>query len=262
MTTDVEPYKDALAYLGLDPRRPEVQALVLLGRRYGLDLLLGEIQLIATKTGPKTYISRNGLLTVAHRSGQLDGLVVDEQRRNSTDDGWTAYVSVWRKDMSHPFRYGAQCKDNEPQAQAGNGPEMALARAERRALLRAFNIPVDDEVESDATPPVPDPPHHVVEGADPKDKLVCSCGRVFATAAGFAHHREQPEIGPGPASKQPPPAAAVDAAPPAAPAGPGPKQTKQPKRRDESPPPSYYDSLPESTGGYGAPKYDPRDAQP
>ena len=78
MTTDVEPYKDALDYLHLDPRRPEVAALVLLGRRYRLDLLLGEIQLIATKTGPKTYISRNGLLTVAHRSGQLDGLFVDD----------------------------------------------------------------------------------------------------------------------------------------------------------------------------------------
>jgi RecT family protein len=142
---------DTLAYLGLDPRRPEVHALVLLCRRYGLDPLLGHASVIvAKKGGNRAYITRDGMLEIAHRSGQLDGIVVDEQRRNTENDGWTAYVSVWRKDMSHPFRYGAQCKDSESQAEQGNGPEMALARAERRALRRAFNIPVSDDDSDDA----------------------------------------------------------------------------------------------------------------
>jgi RecT family protein len=153
---------DALKYLGLDPENVATRALVLLAQRYQLDPLLGEIQLIEGKKGRQIYISRDGMLAVAHASGQLDGIVVDEQRRNSTGDGFTAYVSVWRKDMSHPFRYGAQCKDTERQAREGHGAEQALARAERRALKRAFRIRTDfyperpdiediDAIEAEAT---------------------------------------------------------------------------------------------------------------
>lgn len=135
--------EQTLVYLGYDPANIATRALVLLARRYELDPLLGEIRLIDSRDGSQLYVTRNGMLAIAHRSGMLDGIVVDQQRRNSTDDGWTAYVSVWRKDMSHPFTYGAQCKDTESQAKRGNGPEMALARAERRALLRAFQIRTD-----------------------------------------------------------------------------------------------------------------------
>jgi hypothetical protein len=116
---------------------------VLLAQRYQLDPLLGEIQLIEDRKGARLYVTRDGMLAVAHASGQLNGIEVTEQRRNSTGDGWTCYVSVWRKDMQYPFHYGAQCKDTEAQARAGNGPEMALARAERRALKRAFRIQSD-----------------------------------------------------------------------------------------------------------------------
>jgi hypothetical protein len=141
---------NTLKYLGLDPASIPAQALVLVCRRYGLDALLGHIDVILTPHGPRIYISRDGMLEIAHRSGVFDGITVDEERRNSDNDGWTAYVSVWRKDMAHPFRYGAQCKDSEPQAKAGNGPAMALARAERRALRRAFNIPVTDDLDEPA----------------------------------------------------------------------------------------------------------------
>lgn len=136
---------EVLRYLGLDPRNVETQALVLLCRRYRLDPLLGHANVIGTKNGFRPYITRDGMLEIAHRSGHFDGMTTDEERRSSTGDGWTAYVSVWRDDMKHPFRYGAQCKDDEAQARQGNGPEMALARAERRALRRAFNIPAYDE---------------------------------------------------------------------------------------------------------------------
>jgi hypothetical protein len=134
---------ETLKYLGYDPASIPTRALVLLAQRYQLDPLLGEIQLINTGQGARLYVTRDGMLAVAHRSQKLDGIVVDEQRRNSTNDGWTCFVSVWRRDMSHPFRFGAQVKDTEPQAKAGNGPEMALARAERRALKRAFQIRTD-----------------------------------------------------------------------------------------------------------------------
>jgi len=141
--------EQTLRYLGLDPRSVESQALVLVCRRYRLDPLLGHVDIIDRGRGRKPYVTRDGYLEIAHRSGQLDGIVVDEERRNTTSDGWTAYVSVWRRDMSHPFRYGAQCKDGEALAKQGNGPEMALARAERRALKRAFNIPSFDGFDDD-----------------------------------------------------------------------------------------------------------------
>ena len=136
---------DTLRYLGLDPDDIASRALVLVADRYGLDPLLGEVRLIAAKGGAaQVYVTRDGLVAIAHRSGQLDGISVDEMRRNTTNDGWTVYVSVFRKDCSHPFRYGAQCKDSEPQAKAGFGLEQALARAERRALKRAFAISAGD----------------------------------------------------------------------------------------------------------------------
>lgn len=146
---------ETLKYLGYDPADIATRALVLLAQKYELDPLLGEIQLIKTGQGTRVYVSRDGMLQVAHRSGVLDGIVVEQQRRNSTNDGWTCYVSVWRKDMGHPFTYGAQCKDSEPQAKAGNGPEQALARAERRALRRAFQIRGGDVDDLDGFDPVP-----------------------------------------------------------------------------------------------------------
>src|SRR5262245_1253264 len=99
--------------------------------------------LISDNKGRKLYVTRDGMLAVAHASGMLNGIVVDELRRNTAGDGWTCYVSVWRKDWDYPCKMGAQCKDSEPQARQGHGPEMALARAERRALKRAFRIRSD-----------------------------------------------------------------------------------------------------------------------
>jgi hypothetical protein len=141
-----------LRYLGLNPDSIESRALVLVCRRYRLDPLLGHVEMIDKGRGRKPYITRDGYLEIAHRSGVFDGMTTDEERRNSTGDGWTAYVIAWRKDMSHGFRYGAQCKDSEALAKQGNGPEMALARAERRALKRAFNIPSFGDDDDDDVP--------------------------------------------------------------------------------------------------------------
>lgn len=162
---------DTLRYLGLDPDDVASRALVLVADRYRLDPLLGEIRLIGVKgAAAQVYVTRDGLVAIAHRSGQLDGIVVEEMRRNTTNDGWTAYVAVYRKDCGHPFRYGAQCKDTEPQARAGYGLEQAVARGERRALKRAFAVTaadltpahgvtrpdqVDDVEDAHETPPYP-----------------------------------------------------------------------------------------------------------
>lgn len=131
----VQPGK-VLAFLGLSPDDPKSQALVAVCQRYDLDPLLKHVVIIP---GSGPYITRDGLLHVAHRSGQLDGIEV-VQEPTLSDDGkeWMCRVAVYRKDMSRPFsypgRYAAAGK-NRDYAQ-----EMSLKAAEAHALRRAFDV--------------------------------------------------------------------------------------------------------------------------
>ena len=131
---------DVMRTLGHDPAKPETRALAYLAARYDLDPILYEVRLIGVRGTMEPYITRDGMLTIAHRSGVLNGIIVKEWRRNSTNDGYTCFVEVWRKDMDYPFSVGAQCKDTERQAKEGWGMEQALARSMRRTLKVAFNI--------------------------------------------------------------------------------------------------------------------------
>jgi hypothetical protein len=89
---------------------------------------------------------------------------------------------------------------------------MALARAERRALRRAFNIPVTDD--------------HDAEPAEPAGQI------------------------PGPAPATPTAPSGETEPPPSRPAGPGPttKSRKPARPRLDNPPLDYYDDLPEARG--------------
>jgi hypothetical protein len=84
----------------------------------------------------RVYITRDGLLAKAHRSGHLDGIVVERQDENPTH--WTARVAVYRKDMSHPFTYDGRYPKSGTQKKYG--PEMAVKCAEVMALRRAFDV--------------------------------------------------------------------------------------------------------------------------
>jgi hypothetical protein len=221
VTTELERAGDlaaVAAYLGLDPADIKARAVVAVANRYGLDPLLGHVEIVKQKV----YVSRDGLLHVAHQSGVLDGIVVEEQRES--ENGYSATVTVWRRDMTHGFTYKGGCGVNEPQAANGYGAEMALARAERRALLRAFDIPAYD-----AEQPIPEyvePEHRMLDLGDAKDPwLVCSCGEKFQTNAAFAAHLE--------------PATAPSA---------GTADRSSRRRRIDRPPDDYYDSLPEAQG--------------
>lgn len=148
-----EPDAKAIAtYLGLNWGDPRTHAVVAVCQRYGFDPVLKHV-IVIPKGG--AYITRDGLLHVAHRSGQLDGIVLEEQ---GTDDGehW-AVVSVYRKDMTHPFKYKGRYPVNGSNRQYG--PEMAIKCAEAMALRRAFDVtalPILEE-RHDGTPQrVPD----------------------------------------------------------------------------------------------------------
>jgi hypothetical protein len=140
-----------LALIGLDPRNPIAHAVVRVCQRYDLDPVLGHVIILPKSQRP--YITRDGYLHIAHRSGVFDGMdvVQDPHRdRDSGDVQWAAKVAIYRKDMTRPFTFPGRAP-----IEWENGPEMALARAERRALRRAFDVtpgPMFVEDESDDRP--------------------------------------------------------------------------------------------------------------
>jgi len=181
--TDVK----VLQYLGLNPQDPKSRAVVAVARHYDLDPLLKHV-IVIPKGG--VYITRDGLLHVAHASGQLDGIVVEQEPTLSEDGAeWVARVSVYRKDMRFPFtypgRYQARGGGNVQYAQ-----EMALKAAESHALRRAFDVtglPTHDEqrpaesqrrVSAADVTGQPEPPREeaapgpVHGGLDPADEVV------------------------------------------------------------------------------------------
>lgn len=121
-------------YLGLDPRRPADRAAVKVAQHYGLDPVLKHV-IVIPKGG--VYITRDGLLHIAHRSGQFDGMVV-EREPEMVDGEWVARVSVYRKDMRFPFTYPGRYPQSGSNRQYAQ--EMALKAAESHALRRAFDI--------------------------------------------------------------------------------------------------------------------------
>lgn len=121
-----------LKTLGLNPRDPNTQALLLICQRYGLDPLLKHIVLIQGRP----YVTRDGYLHVAHQSGKFDGIEIVEEGETATH--WWAKASVWRKDMQRPFTYRGRYPKRGGNSQFG--PEMAVKCAEVMALRRAFNV--------------------------------------------------------------------------------------------------------------------------
>ena len=141
MTTELQPAAEAdrarklalMKAIGLDRLAPEQRELAInIAAKYELDLLLKHVVLI----DGRAYITRDGLLHIAHRSGQLDGIVASEPVLDG--DFWRATCSVYRKDMSHAFTYTGRYP-----AKGGNtrfAPEMAVKVAEVMCLRRAFDV--------------------------------------------------------------------------------------------------------------------------
>jgi hypothetical protein len=142
-TTQTSDEKRELALLkaiGLDRAAPEQREIALaIAKRYDLDLLLKHLVLIEGRP----YITRDGLLHVAHRSGVLDGMETSEP--TIVDGEWRVRCSVYRKDMTRPFTYFGRYP-----TKGGNqrfAPEMATKVAESMAMRRAFDVaaPSQDE---------------------------------------------------------------------------------------------------------------------
>jgi hypothetical protein len=122
-----------LQAIGINANDPVHQAALLACDKYDLDPLRKEV-IVIPRGGP--YVTRDGYLRVAHRSGQLDGIVIEATGETPTHH--TARVAVYRKDMKFPFTYDGRYPKSGTNKQYG--PEMAITRAERTALSRAFPV--------------------------------------------------------------------------------------------------------------------------
>lgn len=144
-----------LKAVGLDKLKPEERELALnIATRYDLDLLLKHLVLI----DGRAYITRDGLLHIAHGSGQLDGIETSEPVL--VDGYWRATCSVYRKDMSRPFTYAGRYPESG--RNKAYAPEMAVKVAECMSLRRAFDVAAPTAEErwdtGDAAPPIESAP--------------------------------------------------------------------------------------------------------
>jgi hypothetical protein len=121
-----------LKTLNLNPQDPNTQALLLICERYRLDPLLKHLVLIQGRP----YVTRDGYLTIAHASGEFDGIEIVEEGEDS--EVWWARAAVYRKDMSRPFVYRGRYPKKGGNKQYG--PEMAVKCAEVMAMRRAFGV--------------------------------------------------------------------------------------------------------------------------
>ena len=133
---------------------PQRELALAIATRYNLDVMLKHLVMI----DGKPYITRDGLLHVAHASNVFDGIEVTQPE--SDGKYWRAKATVYRKDMSRPFTYPGRypvAGGNQKYAE-----EMAIKVAEVMTLRRAFDVSAPtieerwDEMEADVeTPPAP-----------------------------------------------------------------------------------------------------------
>jgi hypothetical protein len=134
-TTEGETLRDALIKaVGFDRlSEPQRELALAIAQRYNLDPMLKHLVMIEGKP----YITRDGLLHVAHDSGHFDGIEVTNP---TMEDGkfWRCVATVYRKDFSRPFVYPGRYP-----ATGGNqryAEEMAIKVAEVMCLRRAFDV--------------------------------------------------------------------------------------------------------------------------
>lgn len=120
---------------------PQLKLVMGICNRYGFDPLLKHVVIVSNNI----YVTRDGLLHLAHASGQFNGIGVSmEQAKNGE---WMATCTVHRKDMDHPIVYTAFESEHKPSNPGGSAwgkyPRAMLQKcAEVMALRRAFDVSV------------------------------------------------------------------------------------------------------------------------
>jgi len=132
-----------------------VNMTLLICQRYDLDPLLKHVVLIKGNI----YVTRDGLLHVAHQSGQLNGMHVT---LGKDDFGMFAECTIYRRDMAHPFTYRVYRDeyDSKTGAWRTHPRAMLIKTAEVFTLRRAFDVALTPIEEMDTVIDChqPDPP--------------------------------------------------------------------------------------------------------
>lgn len=123
----------------------EWKKLVLLATKYNLNPLLSEIWIIS---GVGVMIGLNGMVKIAERSGQYDGMQT-ETKFDEKGHPFSHTCTVWRKDMAHPIiktvYHSEFARPNIPiwkQKPVYMGEKVAEVHALKRAFsLMDLNIP-------------------------------------------------------------------------------------------------------------------------
>jgi len=133
----------------------EFMLLLFMARQYGLNPLNKEIWAIKYKGSPaQIFVSRDGLLRIAHRSGQFGNMQTtcefEKQEKKprvtfvskTPPKPYSATCTIWRKDYDKPFKHTVYFSEyNKNQAVWLEKPAAMLMKcAEVGALRRAFNI--------------------------------------------------------------------------------------------------------------------------
>ena len=178
--TEGDARRDALIRaLGFDKLSEGQRELALaIAERYDLDPMLRHVVMV----DGKPYITRDGLLHVAHRSGVFDGIEVDAP----ANDGkyWRTVARVYRKDFGRPFiypgRYPVQGKNT------AYAEEMAIKVAEVMCLRRAFDV---------SAPTVEEQWDTEADEAAAHSEPTSLAAKIAAKASAVAGSPEQPETG-------------------------------------------------------------------
>jgi len=132
-----------------------VNMTLLICQRYDLDPLLKHVVLIKGNI----YVTRDGLLHVAHQSGQLNGMHVT---LGKDDFGMFAECTIYRRDMAHPFTYRVYRDeyDSKTGAWRTHPRAMLIKTAEVFTLRRAFDVALTplEEMDTVIDRHQPDPP--------------------------------------------------------------------------------------------------------
>jgi len=144
---------------GLDDS--EFELFIYQAKRLGLNPLLHEIWAVKYGTDPaQIFVGRDGHLTIAHKSGQFDGMrteIIETERPfeiryyDKKAQGWKSIkfdsqfkstTIVWRKDMAHPVEHTVFEEEYSTGRNlwATKRRTMIQKVSEAQALRRAFNI--------------------------------------------------------------------------------------------------------------------------
>jgi phage recombination protein Bet len=142
-TVPKEKYELAKTLVAKGSSQAEFELLVHMANKYKLDPLLKEIWFIKRRPNdpPLIMTSRDGYLSIAHRSGQFDGMessTIEDEHGNLIK----AVCEVWRKDMTHSFKSEVKYSEYvQPTYIWQKYPSAMLIKvAEVFALKRAFSI--------------------------------------------------------------------------------------------------------------------------